>query len=108
MEPNITPPAFTLTYVTTGGPPTNVTWTRDGTAIDYQNNSSFRFSRTVTDFVAATYSNTLTVTGNFPGLYNISAQNRNTVQYALSKVATSTLQVEGKYLYTSVHKLHFL
>ena len=33
------------------------------------------FSRTVTDFVAATYNNTLTVTGNFPGRFTIFAQN---------------------------------
>jgi len=108
LEPNVERPVFTLTCVTTGGPPTTVTWTRDGTAIDYQNNSSFRFSRTVTDFVAATYNNTLTVTGNFPGLYNISAQNRNTAQYVDSTAATATLQVEGKCLYISVHELHCL
>ena len=108
LEPNVEPPVFTLTCVTTGGPPTTVTWTRDGTAIDYQSNSSFRFSRTVTDFIAATYNNTLTVTGNFPGRYSISAQNRNTVQYDLNSFATSILQVNGKYLYISVHKLHCL
>jgi len=107
-ESSSEPPVFTLTCVTTGGPPTAVNWTRDGTAIDYQSNSSFRFSRTVTDLVTATYNNTLTVTGNFPGLYSISAQNQNTALYALSTAATSTLQVEGKYLYTSVHKYIFV
>ena len=108
LEPNVEPPVFTLTCVTTGGPPTTVTWTRDGTAIDYQSNSSFRFSRTVTDFIAATYNNTLTVTGNFPGRYSISAQNQNTAQYVDSIAATATLQVEGMCLYISVHKLHCL
>ena len=64
--------------------------------IDYQGSNSFRFSRTVTDFVAATYNNSLTVTGNFPGRYTIFAQNRNTAMYINSVAATSTLLVEGK------------
>ena len=64
--------------------------------IDYQGSNSFMFSRTVTDFVAATYNNTLTVTGNFHGRYTISARNPNTAQYVVSIAAASTLLVEGK------------
>ena len=56
----------------------------------------FMFSQTVTDFVAATYNNTLTVTGNFPGNYTIYAWNRNTEQYFDSIAATSILLVEGE------------
>ena len=98
LEPNTEPPVFTLTCVTTGGPPTNVTWTRDDTVIDYQCNDTFRFSRTVTDLGSATYNNTLTVTGNFPGCYTISAQNTATII-----ATTATLQVEGEH--PLVHKL---
>ena len=98
MEPITDPPTFTLTCVTTGGPPTTVTWTRDNTEIDYQSNGNFRFSQTVTNFVNSTYNNTLTVTGRYPGQYNMEASNRNTVQYAVSQSATSVLLVKGKHV----------
>ena len=97
LEPITDPPTFTLTCVTTGGPPTNVTWRRDNTKIDYQNNSNFTFSRTVTNFVTSTYNNTLTVTGRYPGRYNMTAWNRNTVLYIDSRSATSVLLVKGKH-----------
>ena len=95
LEPITDPPTFTLTCVTTGGPPTNVTWRRDNTEIDYQNNSNFAFSRTVTNFTTSTYNNTLTVTGRYPGRYNMTAWNRNTVLYIGSQPATSALLVKG-------------
>ena len=98
LEPITDPPTFTLTCVTTGGPPTTVTWTRDNTEIDYQSNGNFRFSQTVTNFVNSTYNNTLTVTGRYPGQYNMEASNRNTVQYAVSQSATSVLLVKGKHV----------
>ena len=60
-EVNIQQPTFTLTCVTTGGPPTIVIWTRDNTEIDYQSNSNFIFSQTVTNFVSSTYNNTLSL-----------------------------------------------
>ena len=97
-ELNIQQPTFTLTCVTTGGPPTNVNWTRDNTEIDYQNNSNFTFSRTVTNFVSSTYNNTLTVTGRYPGQYNMTAWNRNTVLYIDSRPATCDLLVKGKHV----------
>ena len=102
LEPTTDPPTFTLTCVTTGGPPTNVTWRRNNTEIDYQSNSNFTFSRTVTNFVTSTYNNTLTVTGRYPGRYNMTAWNRNTVQYIDSQSATSALLVKSKHgWYTS-------
>ena len=97
LEPITDPPTFTLTCVTTGGPPTNVVWRRDNTEIDYQHNSNFTFSRTVTNLVTSTYNNTLTVTGRHPGRYNMTAWNRNTVQYIDSQSATSDLLVKGKH-----------
>ena len=98
LEPITDPPTFTLTCVTTGGPPTTVTWTRDNTEIDYQSNSNFTFSRTVTKFTNSIYNNTLTVTGRFPGRYNMTAWNRNTVIYLDSQFATSAISVTGKHL----------
>ena len=98
LEPITDPPTFTLTCVTTGGPPTTVVWTRDNTEIDYQSNSNFKFSRTVTNFVNSTYNNTLTVTGRHPGQYNMTAWNRNTVMYIDSQHATCVLLVKGKHV----------
>ena len=96
LEPITDPPTFTLTYVTTGGPPNNVVWTRDNTKIDYESGQSVTFSRTVTNFLNSTYNNTLTVTGRYPGQYNMTAWNRNTVLYVVSQPATSDLLVKGK------------
>ena len=98
LEPITDPPTFTLTCITTGGAPTTVIWTRNNTEIDYQSNSSFTFSRTVTNFVNSTYKNTLTVTGRYPGQYNMEASNRNTVLYIDSRPATCALLVKGKHV----------
>ena len=98
LEPITDPPTFTLTCVTTGGPPTNVTWTRDNTEIDYASDHNFTFSRTVINFVSSTYSSTLTVTGRYPGRYRMTALNRNTVIYIDSQSATSDLLVKGKHV----------
>ena len=101
LEPITDPPTFTLTCVTTGGPPTNIIWTRDNTEIYYQNNSNFKFSRIVTNFTTSTYNNTLTVTGRYPGQYSMTAWNGNTVLYIDSQPATCALSVNGKH--TMVH-----
>ena len=63
------PPAFTLTCVSTGGPATTVTWTRDGAA------ATGVISQTLTSMLTATYVNTLTVTGRLPGNYQCSVTN---------------------------------
>ena len=98
LEPITDPPTFTLTCVTSGGPPTTVTWTRDNTGIDYESDNNFTFSRTVTNFVSSTYNSTLTVTGRYPGQYNMEALNRNTVLYRDSRPATCALLVKGKHV----------
>ena len=90
-ELSIQQPTFTLTCVTTGGPPTNVIWTRDNIEIDY--NSNFTFSRTVTNFTTSTYNNTLTVTGRYPGQYQMTAWNINTELYVENQFATSLLEL---------------
>ena len=56
-------PQFTLTCISTGGPATTVTWTRDSeTAVGTQRSA-------VVDGVTAQYTHTLTATGRLPGVY---------------------------------------
>ena len=62
-------PVFTLTCISTGGPATTVTWTRDGVV------ATGATSQTVVDQVTATYTNTLTVTGRLPGVYECRVEN---------------------------------
>ena len=79
------PPVFTLTCVSTGGPATTVTWTRDGAAM------TGITSQNVTNLMTATYHNTLTVTGREPGNYTCSVTNNRTAQ-----PATASLTVAGE------------
>ena len=78
-------PVFTLTCVSTGGPATIVTWTRDGAA------ATGVTSQTVVDQLAITYHNTLTVTGREPGNYTCSVANVRT-----APPATASLTVAGE------------
>ena len=62
-------PQFTLTGISTGGPATTVTWTRDsatamGDAVTVLDNTE-----------TTTYTHTLTVTGMTGGLYRCSVSN---------------------------------
>ena len=83
------PPSFTLVGDTTGGPPETSTWTRNGVTIS--DGGSYSISLTVpgvtssgtSDLIAVSqifqqsrYRNTLTVTGNLPGMYVYSVINR--------------------------------
>ena len=77
---------FTLTCVSTGGPATTVTWTRDGDGNVLSEGIS---PQTVTDMMTATYTNTLTVTGRLPGMYKCRIQN-------VRGIATEALTVAGK------------
>ena len=56
-------PQFTLTCISTGGPATSVTWTRDSTTVTEGNET------VLNDPVTAEYTHTLTVTGKEEGLY---------------------------------------
>ena len=63
---------FTLTCISTGGPATTVTWTRD---------SQTAVGDTVTTLInaiSAEYTHTLTVTGRLPGLYTCTVANEVT------------------------------
>ena len=87
--PSADPPVFILTCVSTGGPATTVTWTRDGTILSYDANHMF--TKTVTNTLTATYNNTLTVTGREPGSYTCSVANVRT-----APPATASLNVAGE------------
>ena len=85
------PPVFTLTCVSTGGPATTVTWTRDGATVSCDANHVL--TQTVTDQLNIVYTNVLTVTGREPGSYQCSVTNDRTAQ-----PATATLTVTGEAL----------
>ena len=62
-------PQFTLTCISTGGPATTVTWTRDNVTVA-------EGAETVLDnSTTAQYTHTLTVSGLLPGLYTCTVEN---------------------------------
>ena len=63
-------PQFTLTCISTGGPATTVTWTRDFTTTVTEGNMTV-----LDDTETAQYSHTLTVTGRKSGLYSCTVEN---------------------------------
>ena len=83
--PTADPPVFTLTCVSTGGPATTVTWTRDRAA------ATGVTSQTVVDQEAITYHSILTVTGREPGNYTCSVTNDRP-----APPATASLTVAGE------------
>ena len=62
-------PQFTLTCISTGGPATTVTWTRDSTTVTEGNET------VLNDPVTAQYTHTLTVTGGDFGVYACTVTN---------------------------------
>ena len=66
---NGTIPQFTLTCISTGGPATIVTWTRDSDAVTEGTQT------VLDDQVNAQYNHTLTVTGRLGGLYKCTVAN---------------------------------
>ena len=74
-------PQFTLTCISTGGPATTVTWTRDSVTVTEGTET------VLDDPVTAQYTHTLTVTGRLPRLYTCTAANNkpssDSVQYYL-------------------------
>ena len=66
---NETSPQFTLTCISTGGPATTVTWTRDSVNVT-------KGTETVLDNrITSQYTHTLTVTGRLGGLYRCTVAN---------------------------------
>ena len=58
-----------LTCISTGGPATTVTWTRDSTTVTEGTET------VLNDSVTAQYTHTLTLTGRLPGLYTCTVAN---------------------------------
>ena len=74
---------FTLTCISTGGPATTVTWTRDSVTVT-------EGSETLLDNrVTSQYTHTLTVTGRLGGLYTCTVTNNRPSQ------ASVRLTVQG-------------
>ena len=85
-----TPPLFTLTCTTTGGPASTVQWTRNGVALT--NGGRYSLSQTIVNLQTATYENNLTVSGKYLGVYSIFVSNSRTPQ-----PVTSQYNVTGIY-----------
>ena len=62
-------PQFTLTCISTGGPATTVTWTRDSVTVTDGTET------VLDDPETAQYNHTLTVTGLLPGVYTCTVEN---------------------------------
>ena len=78
-------PQFTLTCISTGGPATTVTWTRDS---DLVTNGTMTV---LDDPVTTQYTHTLTVTGRLPGLYRCTVANNK------PSSASAELNVQSKW-----------
>ena len=75
---------FTLTCISSGGPATTVTWTRDSVTIT--NGTETHLDNNIT----AQYTHTLTVTGRLPGLYTCTVANNK------PSLDSAQLTVQGK------------
>ena len=77
-------PQFTLTCISTGGPATTVTWTRDSVIVTEGNETQ------LDNHTTSQYTHTLTVTGRLGGLYRCTVSNNR----PLNNV-TAQLTVQG-------------
>ena len=96
------PVVFTLTFRTTGGPATYVTWTIDGNNVSTLEGSRYEPSQIVVPndqlmqlYTAGDYSNILTVSGRLPGEYGVSVTNDRTSQPV---TPTTNITIIGIYL----------
>ena len=79
-------PQFTLTCISTGGPATTVSWTRDSQEIAGG-------TTLLDDRVTAQYTHTLTVTGRLGGLYHCTVSNTRPSQAMAGLTVRSRLYV---------------
>ena len=75
-------PQFTLTCISTGGPATTVTWTRDSATAMGDAVTAFN------DVTTAQYTHTLTVTGRLGGLYQCNVSNSKPSHAVASLIIT--------------------
>ena len=114
------PVVFTLTFKTTGGPATYVTWTIDGNNVSTLEGSRYEPSQIVVPndqlYTAGDYSNILTVSGRLPGEYGVSVTNDRTSQ-PVTPITNITIigiylkgcaQYVSKILIFSTGPFHFL
>ena len=87
-------PQFTLTCISTGGPATTVTWTRDSATAMGDEMTVFNFTN---DAETAEYTHSLNVTGRLGGLYQCNVSN------AKPSEAVANLTVEGTCVYIHVY-----
>ena len=78
-------PQFTLTCISTGGPATTVTWTRDSVTVTGGTETVLNNCET------SQYTHTLTVTGRLGGLYTCTVANNR----ATDNEASAQLTVQG-------------
>ena len=82
-------PQFTLTCISTGGPATTVTWTRDSVTVTEGTET------VLDDTVIAQYTHTLTVTGRLGGLYTCTVANDR------PSVDSASYTVQGMYIHVA-------
>ena len=82
-------PQFTLTCISTGGPATTVTWTRDSVTVT-DGNETVLDNRTTSQ-----YTHTLIITGRLGGLYTCNVTNNKPSEDSTSY----TVQGDGKMQY---------
>ena len=82
-------PQFTLTCISTGGPPTTVIWTRDSATAVGENRTILVNAET------ATYTHTLTVIGRTGGLYRCNVSNNKPSSAAAELSVIGTLPHSG-------------
>ena len=88
-------PQFTLTCISTGGPATTVTWTRDSTTVTEGNET------VLNNTVTAQYIHTLIVTERLPGLYRCTIKNNKPFTKSISfTVQGMSLAINTSYCLT--------
>ena len=80
-------PQFTLTCISTGGPATTVTWTRDS------GNITEGTETVLNDPVTAQYTHTLTVTERLGGLYTCTVTNNKPSSDSANITLEGTIQL---------------
>ena len=87
---------FSLTFRTTGGPATYVTWTRNGVNISSLEDNRYMPSQNVLQngglYTAGDYSNILTVSGRLSGVYGVSVTNDRTTTPVTSNITVLGIQ----------------
>ena len=86
-----TSPQFTLTCISTGGPATTATWTRDSTPVTEGNET------VLVNPITAEYLHTLKVTGDVKGVYTCTVANNKPSN------ASATMECEGGCMHSCRH-----